>query len=218
VSRFDLIIFDLDGTLIDSKQDLVCAVNAARGHMGLAPLANETIASYVGDGAPVLIRRALGSEASDGDVQSALEFFLAYYNDHLVDHTTLYPGVRETLDRLSAAGVISAILTNKPEKMSRAIVDALGVARHFERVYGGHSFEFKKPHPIGVEILLAECAATPNRALMVGDSGVDIRTARNGGIQSCGVTYGFQPQTLKEYPPDLLIDHIDELPGLLLAA
>jgi phosphoglycolate phosphatase len=211
VSRVDLIIFDLDGTLIDSKQDLVCAVNAARGHMGLGPLANETVASYVGDGAPVLIRRALGKNATDGEVQTALEFFLAYYGDHLVDHTTLYPGVPDTLDRLTSAGMKCAILTNKPERMSRAIVDALGVARHFQRVYGGNSFEHKKPHPIGVETLLTECAAERDRTIMVGDSGVDIRTARNAGIRSCGVTYGFQPETLKQYPPDLLFDRITQL-------
>jgi phosphoglycolate phosphatase len=211
VSRVDLVIFDLDGTLIDSKQDLVCAVNAARGHMGMGALDNETVASYVGDGAPVLIRRALGRGATDGQVQDALEFFLAYYSDHLVDHTKLYPGVPETLERLGAAGVKMAILTNKPVRMSRGIVEALGVARHFERVYGGNSFEHKKPHPAGVEALLCECGAARERTLMVGDSGVDVRTARNAGIQACGVTYGFQPETLEEHPPDLLIHRMEQL-------
>jgi phosphoglycolate phosphatase len=214
----DLLIFDLDGTLIDSKQDLVCAVNAARAHAGMGPLENETIASYVGDGAPVLIRRALGPGATDGEVQDALEFFLAYYNDHLVDHTVLYPGVRETLDRLTGAGVKMAVLTNKPVRMSRAIVDALGVAPHFERVYGGNSFEQKKPHPIGIETLLAECDAARDRTMMVGDSGVDIRTARNAEVRACGVTYGFQPESLTAHPPDLLIDRIEQLADWVLTA
>jgi len=207
----DLLIFDLDGTLIDSKMDLVCAVNAARAHAGMAPLENETVYSYVGEGAPTLIRRTLGPNATDAEVQDALAFFLAYYNEHLVDHTVLYPGVKETLARLTAAGVKMAILTNKPVRMSRLIVEALGMGKHFQRIYGGNSFAQKKPHPIGVETLLAECDATRERTMMVGDSAVDIRTARNAEIKACGVTYGFQPETLADYPPDLLVDRIEEL-------
>ena len=207
----DLLIFDLDGTLIDSKQDLVCAVNATREHAGMAPLEHETVYSYVGEGAPTLIRRALGPEATDAQVQDALAFFLVYYKEHLVDHTVLYPGVADTLAKLAAANVKMAILTNKPVVMSRRIVEALGLAGHFQQIYGGNSFEQKKPHPIGVETLLAECNAARDRAMMVGDSAVDIRTARNAEIKACGVTYGFQPETLAQYPPDLLIDRIEEL-------
>jgi phosphoglycolate phosphatase len=207
----DLLIFDLDGTLIDSKLDLACAVNATRAHAGMASLENETVYSYVGEGAPTLIRRTLGPEATDAQVQDALAFFLAYYNEHLVDHTVLYPGVADTLARLTAAKLKMAILTNKPVRMSRLIVEALGMGEHFERIYGGNSFEQKKPHPIGVETLLVECDATRDRTMMVGDSAVDIRTARNAEIKACGVTYGFQPETLAHYPPDLLIDRIEEL-------
>jgi phosphoglycolate phosphatase len=211
VTAVDLVIFDLDGTLIDSKQDLSCAVNAARAHCRMPPLDNETVYSYVGEGAPVLIRRALGPDASDEQVREALAFFLSYYNDHMVDHTVLYPGVLETLDRLLAAGVKMAVLTNKPVRMSRAIVEALGMGAHFARVYGGNSFEQKKPHPVGIETLLRECEATKDRTMMVGDSAVDIRTARNAQVKACGVTYGFQPETLAAEPPDLLLDRIEEL-------
>jgi phosphoglycolate phosphatase len=165
----------------------------------------------VGEGAPVLIRRALGPQATDGDVAAALEFFLAFYNEHLVDYTRLYPGVPETLARLHTAGVKMAVLTNKPVRMSRAIVEALGMGRYFAQVYGGNSFEQKKPHPVGVEKLLAECEAQRERTMMVGDSAVDIRTARNAQVASCGVTYGFQPETLREYPPDLLVDRLEQL-------
>ena len=207
----DLLIFDLDGTLIDSKEDLCCAVNATRAHSGLPPLANETVYSYVGEGAPVLIRRTLGPGATDEQAQDALAFFLAYYNDHMIDHTVLYPGVRETLDRLLEAGVKMAVLTNKPVRMSRAIVEALGMGAHFRRVYGGNSFDQKKPHPVGIETLLAECASTRERTMMVGDSSVDIRTARNAQVKACGVTYGFQPETLAADPPDLLVDRLEEL-------
>jgi phosphoglycolate phosphatase len=213
----DLLIFDLDGTLIDSKLDLALAVNAARGHMGLGPLENERVYSYVGNGAPALLRRVLGPEASDEDVQRALDFFLAYYAEHKLDNTTLYPGVREALDRFRRHGVKMAVLTNKPVRVSKAILDGLGVGEHFFRVYGGNSFEQKKPDPIGVETILAESGAARGDTLMVGDSAVDIRTARNAGIQSCGVTYGFQPETLAEEPPDILVDRMEDLAGLVLA-
>jgi phosphoglycolate phosphatase len=207
----ELLIFDLDGTLIDSKLDLARAANAARGHMGMPPIDNERVYSYVGNGAPVLMRRVLGAEATEAQVQEALEFFLEYYRDHMLDFTVLYPGVRQALDRLRGAGIRMAVLTNKPVNISRAIVAGLGVGGHFQQVYGGNSFDFKKPHPIGVETLIAECGASRESTMMVGDSSVDIETARNAHVKSCGVTYGFQPETLKTVPPDLLVDRMEDL-------
>jgi phosphoglycolate phosphatase len=207
----DLLIFDLDGTLIDSRLDLAHAANATRRHMGLGPLEPERVYSYVGNGAPVLIRRVLGADATEAQVEEALEFFLEYYRDHKLDYTVLYPGVRPALDRLLAAGVLLTVLTNKPVGISRAIIEGLGVGAHFRQVYGGNSFDFKKPHPIGVETLIEECGVPRERTMMVGDSSVDIQTARNAGVQSCGVTYGFQPETLRDVPPDLLVDRMEEL-------
>ncbi len=211
----DLVIFDLDGTLIDSKLDLAHAVNATRDMMGMPPLDNEIIYSYVGNGAPVLIRRAVGPEASDDELQRALDYFLAYYRDHMLDYTVLYPGVKETLDALRSDGKKMAILTNKPVRISKAIVEGLGVGENFSHVYGGTSFEQKKPHPVGVDTLLSDTATDRSRALMVGDSAVDIRTARNARIASCGVTYGFQPESLITDPPDYLIDRMEQLLQLL---
>ena len=213
-----LLIFDLDGTLIDSKLDLAHAANAARHHMGMPPIENERVYSYVGNGAPVLIRRVLGEDATEAQVQEALEFFLEYYRDHMLDFTVLYPGVREALDRLRDAGLRMAVLTNKPVGISRAIVDGLGIGAHFLQVYGGNSFDFKKPHPIGVETLIAECRATRDGTMMVGDSSVDIQTARNAHVQSCGVTYGFQPESLRTVPPDLLVDRMEELADWVISA
>src|SRR5579871_6658383 len=198
----DLLIFDLDGTLIDSKLDLAHAVNATRTHMGMPPLDHERVYSYVGNGAPVLIRRVLGEQATEAQVQEALEFFLEYYNDHKLDYTVLYPGVQQTLERLREAGARMAVLTNKPVRVSRAIVAGLGVADYFFQVYGGNSFEFKKPHPIGVRTLMQEGGSGPDQTMMVGDSSVDVQTARNAGVKACGVTYGFQPETLAGVPPD----------------
>jgi len=212
----DLLIFDLDGTLVDSKLDLAQAVNATRTHMGMAPLENERVYSYVGNGAPLLIRRAVGDQASEAEVEEALEFFLEYYREHYLDFTTLYPGVKESLDRLRAAGKRMAVLTNKPVKISRAIVEGLGAGGYFFQVYGGNSFEFKKPNPIGVEALRKEAGASRDRTLMVGDSSVDIQTARNAGIPCCGVTYGFQPETLADSAPDLLVDRMEELADWVL--
>ena len=157
----DLLIFDLDGTLVDSRLDLANAVNATRVHMGMEPLTNERVYTYVGNGAPVLIRRAMGEQASEAEVQEALEFFLEYYREHVLDYTVLYPGVKETLEHFHGTGRRMAVLTNKPVKMSSAIVEGLGVSEYFFRVYGGNSFEFKKPNPIGVETLMKEAAVAP---------------------------------------------------------
>jgi phosphoglycolate phosphatase len=198
----DLLIFDLDGTLIDSKLDLAQAVNAARAEYGLPPLEVEVIGRYVGDGAPALLRRAMGPEASEDDVRHALEFFLSYYNDHKLDHTQTYPGIREALEALSQEGVRMAVLTNKPVRVSGRIIEGLGLAKYFARVYGGNSFERKKPDAVG---------AAREKTMIVGDSAVDIRTARNAGVRACGVTYGFQPETFVTEPPDIMVDRPEQL-------
>jgi phosphoglycolate phosphatase len=207
----DLLIFDLDGTLIDSKLDLAYAVNATRAHMGLGPLDIDLVSSYVGNGAPVLIRRALGPDATEAAVQEGLEFFLEYYREHKLDYTVLYPGVQESLDRLREARKRLAILTNKPAAVSRSIIKELGLSAHFFQIYGGNSFDFKKPHPIGVQKLMAEAGIGPTATIMVGDSSVDVETARNAGVQACGVRYGFAPETLNSPAPDMLIDRMDQL-------
>ena len=213
---FDLLIFDLDGTLVDSRLDLANAVNATRRHMGMDPLSNERVYTYVGNGAPMLVRRALGEGATEAQVQEALEFFLEFYREHDLDYTVLYPGVKESLDRLRGAGKLMAVLTNKPVRMSRHIVEGLGVAGHFFQVYGGNSFDFKKPHPIGVETLMAEAGVAREQSLMIGDSSVDVQTARNAGIACCGVTYGFQPETLTDPTPEILVDRMEALVEKLL--
>ncbi len=213
----DLLIFDLDGTLIDSKLDLAHAVNAARMHMGLDALPHDIIATYVGNGAPVLMRRSLGPEATDEDVQEALDYFLGYYRDHMLDYTRLYPGVGASLDRLREAGVQMAVLTNKPVRISKAILAGLGIGSQFFQVYGGNSFEQKKPSPIGVEALLSEAQVDREQALMVGDSAVDVKTARNAHIACCGVTFGFQPESFEADPPDFIVDHMEQLVDRVIA-
>ena len=211
-----LLIFDLDGTLIDSKTDLAHSVNATREYMGMPPISHELVSTYVGNGAPVLMRRSLGPDATEQDVEKALDFFIRYYAQHCLDNTTLYPGVKDALDTLKArGGVQMAVLTNKPVRISNHIIGGLGCGEHFFRVYGGNSFERKKPDPVGIETLLSESGAPREKAVMVGDSAVDVRTARNAGIQACGVSYGFQPETFAAEPPDFLIDDLRKLAELI---
>jgi phosphoglycolate phosphatase len=212
-----LLIFDLDGTLIDSRLDLIHSVNATLRHLKRPELPGDVIASYVGDGAPVLVRRALGDPKHEGDVKEALEYFLAYYRVHKLDHTHLYPGVKEMLTTVRNCDGIRrqmAVLSNKPVVPSRAIVEALGLAEFFSHVYGGNSFPTKKPDPHGVRTILREADARPEEAVMIGDSSIDVITGRNAGLRTCGVTYGFAPHTLCEAPPDVTIDSPQELAEL----
>jgi len=218
-----LVIFDLDGTLIDSRLDLVHSVNAALRHIGRPELPDDVIASYVGDGAPILIQRALGGEAADEAlVRKGLEFFLSYYRAHKLDHTTVYGGIPETLAAIqqSTNGTPRqmAVLSNKPVVPSRAIVEALGLGRFFSQIYGGNSFATKKPDPEGARKLLAEYGVPPEQAAMIGDSHVDVSTGRNAGMLTVGVTYGFAPHTLLDNPPDVVVDHAGELAAVFGAA
>jgi phosphoglycolate phosphatase len=207
------LIFDLDGTLIDSQLDLVLSVNAALEHMGREPHVHEKICSFIGNGAPMLVQRALGEGATEADVEKGLAYFLEYYRAHMLDNTDVYPGVREALVQLQQYPM--AVLTNKPVHFSRAIIEGLGLSRYFRYVYGGNSFESKKPDPHGAQILLRELQVAPHEAMMVGDSDVDIKTARNAGMHACGVTYGFGAESLRAHPPDIMLDTLSDLPAHL---
>ena len=218
-SHLKLLIFDLDGTLIDSRLDLVHSVNAMLRHLGRIELPDDIIASYVGDGAPMLVRRALGDPADETFFKRGLDYFLSYYREHKLDHTTVYDGVKHALGRIEGSNGNGtrrrmAVLSNKPVHPSRAIVKALGLDAYFVNVYGGNSFSTKKPDPLGVNTLLAETNTSPEETIIIGDSSIDIVTGRNAGVWSCGVTYGFAPQTLSIAPPDVLIDRPEELAQL----
>jgi phosphoglycolate phosphatase len=210
-----LLIFDLDGTLIDSRLDLVNSVNATLQHFHRPELPPEIIATYVGDGAPMLMRRALGDPKDEAFLAEALAYFLAYYRVHKLDHTHVYPGVTEMLGALRKDGNRGqrhlAVLSNKPVNPSRQIVEALGLKPFFDQVYGGNSFATKKPDPEGARKLMEEAGASSEETIIIGDSSIDILTGQNAGTWTCGVTYGFAPQTLQTLPPDLLVDSPGEL-------
>ncbi len=218
--KIKLVIFDLDGTLIDSRLDLVHSVNAALRHIGRPELPEDVIASYVGDGAPILIQRALGDEQIDEAlVRKGLEFFLTYYRAHKLDHTVIYPGICDALASIqnssngSSSGTARkmAVLTNKPVGPSRAIIEALGMNKFFSQVYGGNSFASKKPDPEGARKLMEESGVEPEQTVIIGDSHTDVRTGRNAGTWTVAVTYGFAPHTLETEPADVLVDQPLEL-------
>jgi phosphoglycolate phosphatase len=210
--RFTLLVFDLDGTLIDSRADLSAAVNHVLYAFGLPELAPEVVAGYVGEGARVLVERALGAAHRDR-LDDGLQRFIDYYGAHLLDHTRPYPGIPELLATLVTHGATLAVLSNKPVAMSRAILDGLGLASHFIAVLGGDSLPARKPAPAGVEHLRALTATPAERVLVVGDSLIDLQTAAAAGVAFCGVTWGFAPDALRAAAPARLIEH----PGELLA-
>ena len=224
--RIRLLVFDLDGTLIDSRLDLIHSVNAMLQHIGRPALDGHVIASYVGDGAPALVRRAIGDTNDEALFRAAMEYFLGYYRIHKLDHTTVYAGMAETLVGLAdpsrgnpSKGVRRqmAVLSNKPVNPSRDIVQALGLGEFFVRIYGGNSFLTKKPDPLGVQTILHETGVAADEALIIGDSSIDVLTGRNAGMWTCGVTYGFAPHSLEEVPPDVLIETPRELEELFRA-
>lgn len=209
-----LLIFDLDGTLVDSKKDLTASVNHIRHQFDLPTLTENEIAAFIGNGALMLIRRALDMKATEANVQAGLQMFLAYYRAHMLDCTTLYPGVHETLERLADVSRL-AVLTNKPVHFSCAMLDGLGIYKHFAAVYGGNSFDKKKPDPVGIFQILSDTKGHRERTWMIGDSAVDVLTGRNASVKTCGVTYGYATETFKDVPPDFLIDNFSDLEALV---
>lgn len=213
-AHIKFIIFDLDGTLIDSRLDLINSVNVTLRHFGRPELADQVVASYIGDGATMLIQRAFGDPADKALLKEGLDFFLTYYRAHKLDNTIAYVGIEGALRRIrnsNGTGRQMAVLTNKPVMPARAIVRELGLNDFFLNVYGGNSFSTKKPDPLGVNTLLEETGHSAEHAVIVGDSSVDVLTGRNAGIRTCGVKYGFAPESLIAAPPDVEIDNAEEL-------
>jgi len=217
-----LMVFDLDGTLIDSRRDLATAVNAMLGEMERPALPVEVVGEYVGDGAGMLVRRALGDPADDALVDEGVERFMACYHRHMLDHTFVYDGVFGALEKLRATSNGNerkfAILTNKPVNPARRICDALSLSPSFFQIYGGNSFETKKPDAEGLRTLMREAGARPEETVMVGDSVVDVLVARNGGAHVIGCRYGLSSHTLETVVSDCMVDAPSEWPLALNAS
>jgi phosphoglycolate phosphatase len=210
VESLRLLVFDLDGTLIDSRRDLANSVNAMLTHLDRPELPEDVIASYIGDGAGMLVRRALGDPDDEGSVERALTFFLDYYREHKLDYTRVYPGVMQSLEALrrgpDGAERQMAVLTNKPIGPSQAICDALGLSPYFFQIYGGNSFSTKKPDPQGLNALICEAGVDPFETVMIGDSDIDVLTARSSGVWALACRFGLSPHTLEAAEPDCLVD------------
>ncbi len=213
LSAVRALIFDLDGTLIDSQKDLILSVNAMLRELGRPELSDDAISSYIGQGAPVLVARALGNGAASEEHKRGIEFFLGYYEVHKMDNTRPYPGVPEALAVLRDYPM--AVLTNKPVRISRRILEELGLAKYFRAIYGGNSFKTKKPDSLGALTILRELGVPPKEALLVGDSEVDVQTARNAGALAAIVNYGFGVYGRSAFPADLYLDSLADLVPLL---
>jgi len=221
LSDLKLWVFDLDGTLIDSRYDLVTAVNATLSWRGLKPLAEETIVSYIGDGADDLIRRSLESAGMPAplireDFAGTMRWFLDYYGEHCLDRTVPYPGARELLDALAARGVPMAVLTNKPEKPAITILRHLGWLNLFTHVIPGDGPLGKKPDPRGLASILNDVNVEPHTSVLIGDSLQDLRTARAAGTVFVAFRGGLGDATaIAAETPDVTIDTLPELLALI---
>ena len=210
-----LVVFDLDGTLVDSVRDIAAAVNAALASVApdTAALPVTAIHTFVGDGAAVLIAKSLRAAGLAHRVEEVLPLYLDEYRHRLLATTTFFPGVREALAAL--AGHTLAVLTNKPGDLSRALLAGLGEATRFARIWGGGDVPGKKPDPTGLQRLMAELGARASETVMVGDSAVDVATGRAAGVATVGVSYGLDPEGLAAARPDRLLADLRELPAFL---
>jgi phosphoglycolate phosphatase len=214
------VLFDLDGTLVDSVPDLVRAAHATLAALGQAAPGLDAVRSWVGDGVERLVHRCLtGDMAADADPdrhREALALFLGHYARENGRHARLYPGAAETLGALAAHGVALGCVTNKPRTFTLALLEALGVAARFATVVGGDDTTHKKPQPEPILHALQALAVTPADALMVGDSENDVRAARAAGVAVVAVSYGYNHgRPVAAAGPDAIIDCLDELPALL---
>ena len=212
-----LVVFDLDGTLIDSRRDLADATNAVVLAYGGERLGQEEVTAMVGEGAAVLVRRALAAAGLDIPLEEALKRFLEEYDTRLTSHTRPYGGVDELLAALRARGLALAVLTNKPQRPTTEILDRLGLAEAFSRVVGGDTAVGRKPDPAGLLQIVAGAAVTPGETLLVGDSPVDLETARRAGTGICLARYGFGYRFTADAfgGNELFIDAPSELPSRL---
>lgn len=212
-----LIVFDLDGTLVDSRRDLADAANAMLASYGVAPLGEDEVARMVGDGAAVLVGRLLERRGLPAPRPEALERFLEAYNTRLTAHTRPYDGIPEALAGAAAIAPL-AVLTNKPEEQTVAILDALGLRDPFRWVIGGNSRFPRKPDPASLQYLATEAGVGPGQVVLVGDSLVDVRTARNAGTRLCVARYGFGFASISEgtlTPGEVVVDHPGEIVGVV---
>jgi phosphoglycolate phosphatase len=211
------LVFDLDGTLIDSRRDITTAINRTRTGFGLPPLALEQVVNMVGEGARVLIERALGSEIPDDQIDEALATYLEHYREVCLDETHPYPGIEEALGILARAYPL-ALLSNKGEALSRKVLGGLGLDRFFREILGGDSLPTRKPDPSGLRLLAERLGVPVEQLMLVGDTRIDAETARNAGSSFALVEWGFpRPPGVETLPADLRVARAEELVNALIS-
>lgn len=215
-----LIVFDLDGTLIDTAPDLVDTLNAVFAREGLPPVPFDTARKMIGGGARAMITRGVEAEGrvvSPEHLQRLFEDFVAYYTEHVADRSRPFPGLTDTLDRLAAAGHHFAVCTNKLERLSLMLLGRLGLAQRFVAICGQDTFGVQKPNPEVLHRTIAAAGGHPDLAVMIGDSENDIRTAKAAGVPVIAVDFGYTEQPVADFAPDRIISHFSELPAALAA-
>ncbi len=213
--HIELIIFDLDGTLIDSKDDIANSVNFTLRELNLKKMPYELIYTYVGNGVEPLIRRALETAGGNGSIKKALDIFRAYYWEHLLDNTVLYPNVADTIKRLSE--IKKSVVSNKSERFVKKILSGLDIEKYFEIALGGDSLKNKKPHPDMVNFVTERLGISNNRTLIVGDGAVDMECGKRAGAYTCGVSYGYRNRDeLVDAGADWIIEDMGELLNLIM--
>lgn len=209
-----IVVFDLDGTLIDTAADLVAGLNHAIAQKGLEPVTYEDLTHLVGHGAKAMIERTYSlrqKELTDEDLRSQLETFIAYYSDTMPGLSKPYPGVLAAMDALSAQGFKLAVCTNKMEALARKLLDTLDLTARFAAITGGDTFAVRKPNAEHLLSTIAMADADPTQAIMIGDSLNDILVARNASIPSIGVPFGYSDVPIEDLNPTQVIHHFDEL-------
>jgi phosphoglycolate phosphatase len=212
--KYQSLLFDLDGTLVDSRADLTNSINIMLTELGRERLPDSSIISFVGEGARLLVERALRSTQEKppqtSEIDRALEAFGRHYREHLLDRTTIYPEVEETLESLTQ--IPKAVVTNKPYEFTVALLDGLGLRNHFDAILGGDSLPERKPSPLMLLEAARRCSAAPSMSLMIGDSRVDVVAGKAAGMETCGYVSGFRGRTeLVEAGADYLIERFNEL-------
>jgi phosphoglycolate phosphatase len=205
------IVFDLDGTLVDTAPDLTNALNHMLTRRGHAPVAAETIRACVGHGARIMIEEALRRTSAQDDVDAMLAEFLIHYEANIAHDSRPFPGAVAALERLAAQGATLAVCTNKREHLSRKLLEQLDLARYFASIAGRDTFAVSKPDPGHLTGVIALAGGDPSRAVMVGDSDTDLRTAKAAGVPAILVSFGYATSPLDGDAPEAVIDHFDEL-------
>jgi phosphoglycolate phosphatase len=215
-----MIVFDLDGTLLDTAPDLVETLNVVFAREGLAPLPYDTARNLVGGGAKAMIARGIEAEGrvlAPAKLEQMFTDFIAYYSDHVAERSQPFPGLTEALDTLGARGHRFAVCTNKLERLSVRLLDRFKLADRFAAICGQDTFGIQKPDPEILRRTVAAAGGTMKHAIMVGDSNTDIRTARAGGIPVIAVDFGYSERPIAEFGPDQTISHFSQLPALIAA-